>query len=626
MTSTPTELRMQQLSGTHRIDGAFVPGQGERRDIVDPATGRAIAQLADATAAEVDLAVAAAARAQRQWWAMGALDRANALHRVAARLEQLAPLAGECLTREMGKPYRESHWEIGASASSFRYYAELARHDQGRVSGPVIAGQLQMTIKEPLGTVVSIVPFNFPVLLFGWQCAAALAAGNAVIVKPSELTSLTLLLVMEAFDELPAGLVQTLTGGAEAGRQLVEHAGTHAVAFTGSVPAAQTVAAAAGRRFKPVLIEASGNDPFIVMPSAPVEVAAKGAAFAAFLNCGQVCTSAERFYVHADVYDRFVDALVGEARALRLGSGLERVDLGPLASSRERDRVERIVARAVEQGARVRCGGQRPARPAQGWFYEPTVLEVTHAMEIMHGECFGPLAPVCRVRDLDEAIALANDSQFGLGANIYTGDLAEAMRAVERDRERDRLGQHAAQRQRLRAVRRPQADRHGPGARGRGARAVPALEDGHDRAAGGGRSRVVSRTRTRMPGQVNDSGSSASARKWRLSNARSGASHRAWKGRHALCDWHRIERSDSDEDWHVASVRAGPVPRARVCLSKLGERSRLGRASDCRPRPRRDFLQAHGPAAAAASQCLPGRRSGARLVAFAGLFTMRVPP
>ena len=147
-------------------------------------------------------------------------------------------------------------------------------------------------------------------LLFGWQCAAALAAGNAVIVKPSELTSLTLLMVMGAFDELPAGLVQALTGGAETGRRLVEHAHTHAVAFTGSVPAAQAVAEAAGRRFKPALIEASGNDPFIVMPSAPIEVVAKGATFAAFLNCGQVCTSAERFYVHESVHAAFVDALV----------------------------------------------------------------------------------------------------------------------------------------------------------------------------------------------------------------------------------------------------------------------------------------------------------------------------
>jgi betaine-aldehyde dehydrogenase len=429
-TPTPLEQRLQQLSGTHYLDGGYHAGSGPRRDIIDPATGTAFAHFAEATAQEVDTAVAIAARAQKQWWAMGALDRANALHGVATRLVALSAQAGECLTREMGKPFREAHWEIGASASSFRYYAELARHDQGRVSGPVIAGQLQMTIKEPLGTVVSIVPFNFPVLLFGWQAAAALAAGNAVIVKPSELTPLTLLLVMAAFDELPQGLVQTLTGGAATGRQLVEHPGTHAVAFTGSVPAAQAVAEAAGRRFKPVLIEASGNDPFIVMPSAPVEVAAKGAAFATFLNCGQVCTSAERFYVHAAVHDRFVAALAREARALRIGSGLDRVDLGPLASSRERERVERIVARAVEQGAKVACGGRRPPQLAQGWFYEPTVLEVTHAMDIMHGECFGPLAPVCKVRDLDEAIALANDSDFGLGANIYTADLAEAMRAV----------------------------------------------------------------------------------------------------------------------------------------------------------------------------------------------------
>jgi betaine-aldehyde dehydrogenase len=430
MGQTATQLRMQQLSATQYIDGAHVQGGGARHNVIEPATEAIVGAYAEATAAEVERAIAVAARAQKEWWAQGALDRANALHRVAARLQEMAPQAGECLTREMGKPYRESHWEIGASASSFRYYAELARHDQGRVSGPVIAGQVQMTMKEPLGTVVSIVPFNFPMLLFGWQCAAALAAGNAVICKPSELTSLTLLMAMEAFDELPTGLVQTLTGGADAGRRLVEHPQTHGVAFTGSVPAARSVAEAAGKRFKPVLIEASGNDPFIVMPSAPVDVAAKGATFAAFLNCGQVCTSAERFYVHESVYDEFVATLMQEARALRIGNGLDRIDIGPMASARERERVERIVQRALSQGAKLRCGGRRPPGHDRGWFYEPTVLEVTHAMDIMHGECFGPLAPVCRVRDLDEALALANDSELGLGANIYTNDLSEAMRAV----------------------------------------------------------------------------------------------------------------------------------------------------------------------------------------------------
>lgn len=427
---TPTATLMLERSAQHFVDGQYLPVNGARVAIIDPATEAEIGCYAEATEAEMEQAIALANQAQKGWWALSALERADALHRVADRLGELSAQVGECLTREMGKPYREAEWEAGASASAFRYYAELARQEHGRVAGPAIAGQLHMTIKEPLGTVVSIVPYNFPVLLFGWQAAASLAAGNAIIVKPSELTSLTLLLVMQAFDHLPAGLVQCLTGGANVGRHLVAHPHTHAVAFTGSVPAGQAVAQSAALRFKPVLIEASGNDPFIVMPSSPVEIVARGAAFAAFLNCGQVCTSAERFYVHEDVYDRFVSALAAEARKLRIGNGLECVDIGPLASARERARVENIVARAVEQGARIVCGGKRPADREQGWFFEPTVLEVSHAMDIMHGECFGPLAPVCKVRSLDEAIALANDSEFGLGANIYTENLAEAMRAV----------------------------------------------------------------------------------------------------------------------------------------------------------------------------------------------------
>jgi betaine-aldehyde dehydrogenase len=166
------------------------------------------------------------------------------------------------------------------------------------------------------------------------------------------------------------------------------------------------------------------------MPSAPIAVVARGAAFAAFLNCGQVCTSAERFYVHEAVYEPFVEALAAQARALRIGSGLAPVEIGPMASARERDRVEAVVARAVAQGARIVCGGRRPAHLQRGWFYEPTVIEARHDMDLMHGECFGPLAPVCRVASLDEAIARANDSEMGLGANIYTQDLAEAMCAV----------------------------------------------------------------------------------------------------------------------------------------------------------------------------------------------------
>lgn len=427
---TPVEQQIRDWAGHLFLGNEWVRSEGALHPLTDPATEVTISHFADASDAEIERAIDNANAAQKLWWRMSALERADALHTVAAKLLEHAPQIGECLTREMGKPFREANWEGGASASAFRYYAELARHDQGRVSGPAIAGQWQMTLKEPLGTVVSIVPFNFPVLLFGWQAAAALAAGNAVICKPSELTPMTLLMAMRAFEHLPPGLVQVLTGGAVVGQRLVEHEGTHAVAFTGSVPAAQAVAQSCARLFKPLLVEASGNDPFIVMPSAPVEVAAKGAAFAAFLNCGQVCTSAERFYVHEQVYERFVSALVVEAQALRVGSGLDAVDIGPMASQRERGRVQRIVARAVEQGAKIRCGGKAPTQFDRGWYFSPTVLEVSHDMDIMHGECFGPLAPVCKVADFDEAIRLANDSKVGLGANLYSNDLEEAMRAV----------------------------------------------------------------------------------------------------------------------------------------------------------------------------------------------------
>ncbi|WP_233888745.1 aldehyde dehydrogenase family protein [Paraburkholderia flagellata] len=238
------------------------------------------------------------------------------------------------------------------------------------------------------------------------------------------------LLAMDAFTHLPPGLVQVLSGGADVGRQLVEHEHTHGIAFTGSIAAGHAVAHGAAERFKPVLIEASGNDPLIVMPSAPIAAAARNVAYATFLNAGQVCTSPERLYVHEAIYDAFLPALVKEAQALRVGDGLDDVDMGPMVSQRELQRVERIIGRALEQGARIMTGGRRPPLLDKGWFYEPTMLAVEHHMDIMHDECFGPVAPVCKVSSLNEALQLANDSRFALGASIYTHDLTEAMQAV----------------------------------------------------------------------------------------------------------------------------------------------------------------------------------------------------
>lgn len=399
--------------------------------VVDPATGQPLGEIAECTAAEIHQVVALAGHAQRAWSRESALTRAEKLHESAQAMRRLLPDVAELLTREMGKPYKESADEVRWSITATDYYAEIGRHDVGHVVGPAVAGQMHYSLKEPMGVIVIVLPFNYPLALLCWEAIAALAAGNAVIVKPSEYTSLTTLKFMEVFEDLPRGLVSCVTGGGASGNQLVTHPDTHMVAFTGSVPTGQAIARACAETFKPHLIEASGNDPFLVMPSAPLRTAARGAAFAAFLNCGQVCTSAERFYVHTDVYDEFAQLLVDEAAKLRIGNGMGAVDVGPMVSAKERDRYERILARAVEQGATVRHGGGRPEGLDEGNFCEPTVLtDVTPDMEVVNGEIFGPMAPLVRVESFDEALRLANTSPFGLGANLYSTDLLEVHRAT----------------------------------------------------------------------------------------------------------------------------------------------------------------------------------------------------
>ena len=423
---------LKRLSNKVLINGEFRDSAAtDGLDVIDPATEEIIGRMPFATGAEVDEAIAVANRSQKAWNKVNALTRAELMHEIAANMRESRGILGEMLTREMGKPYKETTDEADWSASAIDYYAEIARHDYGKVVGPAVDDQFHFTLKEPMGVVVIVLPFNFPFCLLCWSAAAALATGNAVIVKPSENTALSTLKFMETFSPLPDGLIQCLPGGGDVGRQLVESTDTHMVAFTGSVPTGQIVARACADQFKPCLIEASGNDPFLVMPSAPIEMAARGATFAAYLNCGQVCTSAERLFVHQDIYDDFVEKLVANARALRIGNGLDKVDVGPMVSAKERDRFEAILQRAIDQGAKVTYGGGRPSLMERGWFHEPTVLtEVEPGMDIMNEESFGPSAPICRVSSLDEAIELANRSKFGLGSNIYTTNLDEAMRAV----------------------------------------------------------------------------------------------------------------------------------------------------------------------------------------------------
>jgi len=422
-------------SHTILLDGEFRRSEAtESRDVIDPATGDVISQIAETSAAEIDAAIEVGHAAQKKWWRISALERAEIMHEVANDLLAMKPILAEALTREMGKPYKESADEVDWSVSAIRYYAETGRTDIGRVVGPAVEGHLNYTLKLPLGVVVSIQPFNYPMTLLAWEGAAALACGNAVIAKPSEYTSITTLLFAEPFNRhLPPGLFQVLTGAGDAGRQLVEHPRTNMIAFTGSVPTGKAIAAKCGEMMKPTLIETSGNDPFIVMPSAPIDVVARGAAFSAYMNCGQICVSAERFFVHEAVHDEFVEKLAEHARAIRIGNGLDKVEMGPMVAEKERTRYEAVLEHAQGQGARLVHGGGRPAGlEDRGWFVEPTILsDCNPDMDILNNESFGPVAPICKVESFDQALEYANDSQYGLGACLYTMDMRESIRASE---------------------------------------------------------------------------------------------------------------------------------------------------------------------------------------------------
>ena len=415
------------------IDNEYVASLQASRDVINPSTLQPCGRIADASAAEIDRALASAEAARPVWARLDAKTRAQCLHAVAQSIESTNKHdVGRLMTLEVGKPYPESVGELANVASVFRYFAEIARDDSGKIAGPIQPGSFQYARYFPYGISVHIVPYNFPILLMAWTLAASLAAGNVAIVKPAEAGSLCTLKFMEHFRLLPPGVVNLLTGGAGVGQALVESCRTHVVAFTGSVAAARSVAASCGAQLKPCLIEAGGNDPLIVSDKSPLEVAIAGSVTAAFHLSGQICTSAERFLVHENIHEAFVEGFVRGAKSLRIGDGLGESEIGPLVSQAARDKVIGLVEDAVSRGANLQTGGRIPPELSTGWFYEPTVLTgVTPDMPIFNEELFGPVAAICKVKSFQEAISLANRSEFGLGANVFTTDLSEAMQAVE---------------------------------------------------------------------------------------------------------------------------------------------------------------------------------------------------
>lgn len=426
--SNPSDMSI--FTNNNYIKSSTTLGQ----DIINPATMEIEGKIALCEADELNQIISRANRAQKLWKDVDAKSRAALLHQIADAIQNgdMEDIAKQ-MTLEMGKPYPEAMGEIANVAPIFRYYAEMARDDAGNVAGTTQFGSFQYSKMEPLGVSVHIMPFNFPILLMCWTLAASLAAGNACIIKPAEATSLCTLRFMRFFKCLPENLIQCVTGKAETAQHLIKSKDTHIVAFTGGVAAGKHVNVACAELFKPCIIEAGGNDAMIISKHAPMDVAVPGSVCAAFHLSGQICTSAERFFVHEDVHDEFVAKFVTATKQLRIGYGLDKSELGPLVSEAARAKVMRLVESAISQGAGIASGGKVPDGFETGWYYEPTILtDVTADMEIMRGEVFGPVASICKVSSVEEALELANDSDFGLGASIFTTDMREAQLAADR--------------------------------------------------------------------------------------------------------------------------------------------------------------------------------------------------
>ncbi len=413
--------------------------KAERILIANPATGETVETVPRAGPDEVDAAVQAAGKAYPAWRQTPAARRGELVMAAAgAVLQQVEPLA-LLLTSEQGKPLREARLEIRRFVQTLEHYAGLSKNLRGGYVPSLDEGAYGLILKLPLGVVGAIVPWNFPTTLLGNKLGPALVAGNTLVAKPAETTPLTTLRIADLMcgAGLPAGVFNVITGsGSLAGKALVEHPLIRKVAFTGSTPIGKDIMARAAGDLKRVTLELGGSDPMIVCDDADLDAAAGAASVGRFFNCGQACLAVKRLYVFDRVADAFIEKLSAKVARLRVGPGtMDGVTLGPMHTAREREQIEAQVDDALSSGAKVLAGARRPAGDlyARGHFYEPTLLlEPRRDSRVAVEEAFGPVLPVWRVGDLDEAITLANSSIYGLGSSIWTRDLDRASQAAER--------------------------------------------------------------------------------------------------------------------------------------------------------------------------------------------------
>ncbi|MBB5755099.1 aldehyde dehydrogenase [Prosthecomicrobium pneumaticum] len=421
----------------HFIDGRFIDPApaGERIAVYNPATEAQIADIPDATPAEVDAAVAAARRAQTGWAELPAIERAAHVKAIAARIRDRADEIAETIVREQGKIRALAQGEVLGMAGLMDYMAEWARRIEGEIIPSDRRGETIFLHRVPIGVVAGILPWNFPFYLIGRKLAPALVAGNTIVIKPSEETPLNAFLFAEIVEEvgLPAGVFNLVSGrGRTTGAALSGHPGIDLVSFTGSVATGTAIMQAAAKNLTRVNLELGGKAPAIVLADADLDLAVEAITRSRINNTGQVCNCAERIFVEAPVADAFTEKFVERMSRVRYGDPLAETDLdmGPLVSAVQLQKVAAMVDRAKADGATVALGGHVAER-GRGHHYAPTVLtQCRPDMEIMRSEIFGPVAPIAVVQSAEEAVAHANDTEYGLTSSLYTRDLNKAMKVT----------------------------------------------------------------------------------------------------------------------------------------------------------------------------------------------------
>jgi lactaldehyde dehydrogenase/glycolaldehyde dehydrogenase len=418
------------------IDGQFVTWQGEAWiDVVNPATEALISRIPDGTADDARKAIDAAARAQPAWEALPAIERAGWLRKIAAGIREQAREISALIVEEGGKIQQLAEVEVAFTADYIEYMAEWARRYEGEILQSDRPGENILVFKRALGVTTGILPWNFPFFLIARKLAPALITGNTIVIKPSEFTPNNAIAFAKIVDSigLPRGVFNLVLGrGETVGQELAGNPKVAMVSMTGSVGAGEKIMAAAAKNITKVCLELGGKAPAIVMDDADLELAVKAIVDSRVINTGQVCNCAERVYVQKGIYDRFVNRLGEAMNAVEYGDPAIRNDIamGPLINAAALARVEQKVAGAVEQGAKIALGGK--AVEGSGYFYPPTLLlDVRQEMTIMHEETFGPVLPVVVFDTLEEALEMANDSEYGLTSSIYTQNLNTAMKAIK---------------------------------------------------------------------------------------------------------------------------------------------------------------------------------------------------